>query len=297
MFRDYLPSAQFSIVAVSMAIAGGLVVLADYMTSRPAPNNALLVETTKNGIAPMNWKESLAAIQGGKTLAEPLDPTTLESLRAEAKAETLTGTVARSLLLNLSEAKSQGLGSDFPTQERLVNELAQVAEVPRGEPAYGMGDLARVPETEASLRAYGNATALLFASHPHTAFADTLIVVASILEEGVQKHLEALAEIEREYTSLSAGLRATPVPETLAPLHLQIINNLARISGLYADFRTMLSDPVRGIGALRLYHSLTQETRQLLINVANVFEGSGILFASDEPGHIWSLLLVPNASL
>src|SRR3989344_7749445 len=123
---QYLPSAQFSLIVTSLMLAGGLVLAADYFTSPTekeaesvAASNAPLYDTQG-----MDWKASLAAIQGESVLPKPFRANTLQDLRKAAETDNITGTVARTLLLNLAEAKSQGLGSDVPTQERIIADAA-----------------------------------------------------------------------------------------------------------------------------------------------------------------------------
>jgi|GEM_PF-1742684 len=296
-WSNYLPSAQFTVVVTSIALAGGLVLVADYLTSPSKNEGEVLTADSPSGIEPMNWEASLAAIQGDKTLAKPLDPTTLATLRTEAGGTTLTGTVARSLLLNLAEAKSQGLGSDFPTQERLVANAATQAEVGRGNPIYTSTDLVTVSETPDSLKTYGNALASILQAYPKTAREETILAVTQAAEKGAKEGSALISPIENEYKAMTAALVALPVPLTLTPLHLQVTNNFARISSLYEDFRAMNTDPIRGIGALQLYQSLILETQRILTNVARLLNEGGIIFGSNEPGNVWSLLLTIEDSI
>ncbi len=293
---SYLPSAQFTLVVSSIALAGGLVLVADYFTS-PSDNSAVVTSETPSGITPMDWESSLAAIQGDKSFPKPLDPTTLASLQAETASPTMTGTVGRSLLLNLAEAKSQGLGSDFPTQERLIAGAVAQTEVERGSPVYTLTDLKTVPETIDSLRAYGNALASTLQNYPKTSREETILAVSQAAEKGTKEGFAPLAAIEGEYRALTSAIVALPVPLTLSPLHLQIANNLARITSLYTDFRATLTDPVRGIGALKLYQSLVLETQRILTNIASLLTEGGIIFESNEPGAVWNLLLTTQDDL
>ncbi|MBP9711276.1 MAG: hypothetical protein KBD50_03425, partial [Candidatus Pacebacteria bacterium] len=257
---------------------------------------AIVATDTPTDMETMDWKGSLTAILGENTAAKPIDAATLDSLQAETKTDTLTGTVARSLLLNLAEAKSQGLGSDFPTQERLVAQATTQSAITRGEPTYDGSDVTVIPETEESVKAYGNALAAILQKYPKTSREETVYVVAEGLQKG-SKSLAPLTAIEGEYRSMTTELIRTPVPLTLQPLHLQIINNLARIVLLYPDIKVMFTDPLRAIGALELHQTLVLETQRLLTSVARILDEGGILFTSDEPGAVWSLLLTFEGDL
>lgn len=289
---SYLPSAQFTLVVSSIALAGSLVLVADYVTSPRNNSVAVVSDEDSSGVTPMDWQRALTEIQGSKALAEPIDPAVFESLKKEVVTSSLTGTVGRSLLLNLSEAKSQGLGSDFPTQERLIADATAQASITRGNPVYQTSDIVVVAETEQSLRSYGNALMSALTAYPKTALTETVLVVAQAVDSRRTSALAPLTSIEAEYRALTANIKAIPVPSTLAPLHLQILNNLARITSLYPDLKASLSDPLRGIGALNLYQSLVGETQRLLTSMARMFNENGILFASSEPGTHWSVLLM-----
>lgn len=287
---NYLPSAQFVLVVTSITLAGGLVLAADYFSSA-SERSALIASDSERTVEAMDWQQALAEIQGDKKLADPIDPTVFASLKTQTTATTLTGTVARSLLLNLSEAKSQGLGSDFPTQERLVAQATAQAEIGLGNPTYTTADLVTVPETEETLKAYGNSLMTALTVYPKTASSETILAVGEAVDTGKSSLLTKLSPIEAEYKALTAHIRAIPVPTTLAPLHLQVVNNFARMTALYPDLKVALTDPMRGIGALNLYITLVDETGRLLTSLARIFNENGILFASDEPGATWGLLL------
>jgi hypothetical protein len=294
---SYLPSAQFTLVVFSIALAGGLVLVSDYLASPPKDSGEIVAGENLSGVEPMDWQLALQEIQGDSALAEPIDPAVFQSLKKNAVASTLTGTVGRSILLNLSEAKSQGLGSDFPTQERLVADAAAQAAITRGTPIYQNSDLILVEETEESLKSYGNALMRALTMYPKTAMSETLLAVGQAVDTGKISALTPLAAIEAEHRALTANIKTLPVPVTLAPIHLQILNNFARITSLYPDLKVSLSDPLRGIGALNLYQSLIGETERLLTSTARIFNENGILFASDEPGNIWGLLLTVDDEL
>ena len=295
---QYLPSAQFSLIVTSLMLAGGLVLAADYFTSPTekeaesvAASNAPLYDTQG-----MDWKASLAAIQGESVLPKPFRADTLQDLRKAAETDNITGTVARTLLLNLAEAKSQGLGSDVPTQERIIADVAARATLTRGEPIYTEEDLTIVAGTPLNLKAYGNALILILRAHPKTSPQDTLLAISYALD-GDRSQLTEFPVLAAQHRSLAQKLAATPVPEALVPIHLQVINNLSRVAELYPTFQAMLGDPLPGLSAITLYQSLVGETQRLLINIAQMFDENGILFTSDEPGAAWSLLLSLESDL
>lgn len=289
---SYLPSAQFSIIVSSILVSGGLVLAADYITS-PAEPPSVSASPTQGGVD-TKWQETLRAIQeqnplGG--LPPAPNPTAVAELLEAAQTPNITNTVARTLLINLSEAKSQGLGSDIPTQEALVaNALSQI-EQERGAPAYVSGDLTLSSETAAAHKTYGNGIMTILNLHPKASYMDTILAVGDAIDTSKGTKLGELTTIQAEYRAVARELAALPVPPTFVPLHLQVINDFARIAETYNDMKVVLEDPLRGLVGLQLYESLTNELGRVFINIAQAFSKNGILFSTEEPGSTWALLL------
>lgn len=288
----YLPSAQFSIMATSIMLAGGLIWAADYYTSPHAPA-ALAPAPSTTTTQGMDWKAALANIQGESVLPEPPSAEAIANLLAAAESPNVTDSVGRTLLVNLGEAKAQGLGSDVPTQEKIVaNALAKI-EPSQEVTLYSTSNLTIVPDSPETLRAYGNSFVTTVERYPGASLDNTLVTIGEAIDSNTQAKLAPLATIGAAYHNIAESLALLPVPQTLVPLHLQIVNNYARIAATYPDLQATLTDPLRGIGGLKLYQSLTQETGRLFINIAQAFEKNGILFSENEPGVAWSLIVAP----
>lgn len=291
---SYLPSAQFSVIITSVLLAGGLIWAADHYTSpTPVPRIApadIPSAITTNGL---DWKATLAAIQGEDTLPTPPSEEVVDSLLAAAETPNITDSIGRTILVNLSEAKAQGLGGDVLTQERIVADAA--ARIAAGKEAtlYTSAELTVVSDSSASLIAYGNGVISVLATYPKANVEDTLVALGNTADTGKAISLASLQEIATAYEGITTGLLALPVPQTLAPLHLQVVNNFSLITATYADMQVVLTDPLRGLAGLKLYRSLTDETIRLFINIAQALDKNGILFSENEPGHAWSLLVAP----
>jgi hypothetical protein len=125
-------------------------------------------------------------------------------------------------------------------------------------------------------------------THTEASYFDTLLAVGYATDLGDESKLEPLLGIGQAYKGLVGELALISVPQTLTPLHLQILNNLSGISNLYADMATILKDPLRGLAAFELYESLTEETSRVFTNIGQQLSSSGILFNESEPGYAWS---------
>lgn len=289
---SYLPSAQFSVTVTSIMLAGGLIWAADYYTSPPGPANISPTQTpsaiTSQGL---DWKAALDAIQGESTLPTPPSEEVVANLLAASETSNITETIGRTILVNLGEAKSQGLGSDIPTQERIVENALTKIGASAQVTLYTANDLTTVSSDPQTLNAYGNGVITILEQHPSASVEAALIAVGNATDSGDPSYVNELATIAAAYKSIARELAALPVPSTLGPLHLQIANNFARIGAACADMQTVFTDPLRGLAALRTFQSLTEETNRLFINIAQVLDKNGILFSEGEPGHAWSLLI------
>src|SRR3989344_8416117 len=118
-FASYLPSSQFLTTVVSIVAAGGLILGAQYLTQ--PKNTAAELATAPEAVATDDWKASLAEVQAtAPGLPEAPSENSVSTLLNAAKSSNITDTVARSLFINLSDASAQGLGSDIPTQDKLI---------------------------------------------------------------------------------------------------------------------------------------------------------------------------------
>lgn len=292
--RDYLPSRQFAFILGAVVVSIGFVYGADYITSGHAGTLGTLT-TTKNPSAQNaeDWLQTLRDIQtaSNDTLPPSPNPDNVSNLLTAAQSPTVTETVARSLFIKLSEAKAEGLGDDLPTQSSLIADaIAQVSQNPGGS-AYIRADLTTVSATPETFYTYGNAVIKTMENHPKANFTETVLALGYAADYHDTASLEKLSAIGPEYQAIANELAQLPVPETLAPLHLQIVNDFVRMAGTYPDMAAVLEDPLRGLGGLQLYQSMVQEVQRLLTNIAQQFAKNAILFDKSEPGAAWSVLL------
>lgn len=286
---SYLPSSQFSVIVVSIALAGGLILGAQYITA-PKNNSAALLTPTNTPPAG-DWKSNLDAIQATAPGLPPApDPDAVNALREAAKSSNVTTSVARSLFINLSDAGSQGMGGDIPTQEKLIADAsAQINLTPKT--AYTSADLTTTAQTSATMHAWGNAVIKTFNAHPAANGSNALLAVGKATDYTDASALAPLDAISSSYAALASDLAAVPVPSTMAPLYLQLINNLSRMSDGAAEMKKTLDDPLRGIAGLQAFQTAGAEASRVLTTMADQLRKGGILFTKDEPGAAWSVFV------
>lgn len=285
--RQYFPSMQFVTLVGALAISGGIVYAAQYITGRP--QGAQLAATTSSVPSDADWQKTLEEIQlnSGVSLPEAPDRAVVDNLVAGVQSNNLTDSIARSLFIKLTDAKAQGLGNDIPTQEQLVAEATAALET---EPStiYTKADLTSVAQNNDSLRTYGNKVMATFTLYPKANAQAVLLAVGQAVDYNDAKYLSNLPAIEASYAALAADLADAPVPATLVPLHLQLVNDLAKMGGAVGNLRYMVSDPLRGIAGLSTFEGTGDEAVRVLTTIASTLRKGGILFSKDEPGASWS---------
>ena len=289
--RNYLPSAQFLVIAGALAVSGGAVAAAQYYTSaHNAPTELAAGATAEPNGA---WGQSLADIQAqsGINLPDAPNEDAVQDLLTQAQSDNLTDSIGRGLLVKLTSAGVQGLGSDIPTQDSIIAEAAAQINASSNQPKQVSLNL--IEASEVNLRSYGNAVMAVFANHPKASMEDTLVAIAKATDAHVTEPLSALEPIGRQYEAIADELAEVVVPTTLGPLHLQVVQNLYAIADTYAEMGLVVDDPLRGLTALQKYQSFMAETGRVLTNTAETLNKGGILFSKDEPGSAWGNFLAP----
>ncbi len=287
----YAPSGQFTVLALALLISGGLVYAAERVTHPPTNANLAVNTDTKTSDAD-NWQAALYQIQAQNASTSFVTPNqqTVSQMLQAAQSNNITDSVGKTLLINLSNAKAQGLGDDIPTQDQIV--AAAAAQVAASKPTtYTAQNLTVVGDTNASLKAYGNAVIQILIDHSGASETATLLAVSTATDKNDPSQLKKLPAINAEYKAILAGLLAVPVPKTLSPLHVAIINSYSVIIASYPDMQTSLSDPLRGIVGLQTYETQLDTLIRLYTNIAQNLNKDGILFSKDEPGSVWQSFL------
>jgi hypothetical protein len=292
--KNILPSVRFTTMAGAIALAALLVWGAYVLTHHSEVAAQNLAVDSSLGVS-TDWKAQLENIQAqspNNKAPQAPDQGTVDTLRSAATSDNLTDTVARTLLINLSNAKAQGLGDDIPTQDQLIADaVAKINERP-AKIVYANADLTISGDNSAkALAAYGNAFMQVVKEHPGASYGTVIYIVATSTDNGDPKRLSPLKGIGAEYAALAKALAGISVPSTLAPLHLTIVNNFEKMAEAVADLQKLYDDPLRGLAAFQLFDALNQETLRLFINIAQEFSQNGILFNNDDPGQAWSALV------
>ncbi len=292
--RSALPSSHFISIVSSLALAALLIFAADRLTAAPQQSGTLAaVATSTAPYQDNNWQATLYEIQGGNassSLPTPASPETIDRMLAAAKSDNVTDTISKSLYINLANAKSQGMGDDIPTQNNIVADALSRISMQPVQKTYTQSDITVVDVSRATEKQYGNQVMSVLHAHTVASMQQTLLAISMASDQHSDAPLAQLKPIAHDYQALTDDLAKIPVPQTLVPFHLLLLNNYAKLTATYADMGTFIADPIRGLSGLQRYKSLTDETVRVFTNIAQAFAKDGILFTKDEPGAGWSAL-------
>ncbi len=290
--RPYLPSSQFVLLTVSLFVSATLVYGATLYTRGEQPSASL--SAAEQVVVDNDWQEVLQKIQEqdpSYTLPEPPSGETVAAFLAEAESSNLTDTVGRSLLINLSNAKSQGLGDDVPTQEQIIALAASKLQGELSYTPYKSQDFISVAATSESLHTYGNDVMEVLARYPNTNVEATLRALIYGVENNDAEQFAVLGRLAKEYKEIADVLARVNVPQTLVPLHLQVVNGFLRIASEHSNMQSLAQDPLRALVGLQNYYSVADEVSRVFTTLAEQFDKNAIIFNEDEPGHTWSAFL------
>src|SRR5262249_13209529 len=105
------------------------------------------------------------------------------------------------------------------------------------------------------------------------------------------KRLAPVSGARMQYRALAEDLAAVPVPASIAPLYLTLINDLAAMGADTTHILAVLQDPLRGLAGLQRFNAAGSEASRVLTTIGGVFPKNGILFSADEPGVTWAAFL------
>jgi hypothetical protein len=171
-------------------------------------------------------------------------------------------------LLSTIAAISQTGDMDAASVDALANKLTEQIATRAPEKIYAPKDIKIVPENSISLKSYSDALINIFPKEaPEMSVLD---ILESSLTENGELDKSALIELEpviESTESMVAALVKQNVPQTLAPIHLNIINDLERLVENLKNIENYDGDPVLALSGMGQYESntdtLAEDTRVL----------------------------------
>jgi len=292
--RSFLPSAQFTVLVGAIFLSIGFIGAAE-MLARPPGNGIELQNTDGSGLAvsesDTNWQNAFASSTAFQAAATIQDQA--RQLIDASQTKNITDSIGRSLLVNAAAAQGQGLSGDTLVQNQIIADtLAQIQNAaPGAADAYATIDVLVVPDSAASLHAFGNAFVAALSAHPQATYDNTMLQVSLAVDAGDPATLAKLPAIAKEYRALAADIIKISAPASARDSELQVANGYAHMADESLEMQYILSDPARGVVGLQRYSAHYAQNLQAFGQIADTLKKNGILFTTDEPGSVWSVFL------
>ncbi len=212
------------------------------------------------------------------------------SLPAAPAQGTLTAAFSKTFFTLYLAAKQQNGGANL-TQAQ-VQSIAQTAmtqfasSISAAPDFKTLQDLPTAPNTAAALRTYATAAGTVFAENTANASTSEVAYLRQAVQDPANDTvpLAHIASIAKLYRQTAVGLATLPVPSSIAPYDLSVINALARLSGILSDFTKVDTDPMAAMLAIQQYPNAVQLLGNGLIGINQVYTTSGITFSANDPG-------------
>lgn len=311
--RTYLPSSAFLVVVaplVSIALVGGLFVLYTRDTPAAQPIQSQLsggglsiqhtiAETDSDGDGLMDWEELLwgtdpnnpdsdgdgvrdndQVSREGSTLLAHADTASEGSrgVRATTTPNT-TDMVARELFGTYLSMKQTG-GASRETLVALAERVAERSDIYARPPVYTMDNLVLgTTDTNQAVREYD--TTVRGALQPFEKHAanktNELVLVTKVIESDNPEAKAELDAVVNDLKNFVDALVATPVPPSVAEMHLELVNSTAFFSYCLDAFANLRTDPLRAATVAKLYPDAEQQFAAALTVLFSYLETTATL--------------------
>jgi hypothetical protein len=151
---------------------------------------------------------------------------------------------------------------------------------------YNLSQIKTIPETDASLKLYGNTVGAALKTTEEVAKEKraAMLIIATGIKEGkntIFDEFDALIKKERNEASVLLKIAA---PKDIAPFHLLLVNSAENIAFSMENLKFLISDPLRGLIAMEQYKTALSEAESARQKVRDHLDNSGITFSETETG-------------
>jgi len=204
---------------------------------------------------------------------------------------TATDLLAQNLFaeyLSLRGARENIDDTDKNTMIDFVIEKALDAEVNN---QYEISDLNIIEDNSAmTLKKYGNDFISITQLYSRDLTQDEIVVFERMLRTENQEDVAYLKKSASAYDSVADKLKQIKIPNNLALIHLDIINNYSIISDALKNISLTLDDPIRGMNGFAFYLAALEVQRGFFKEIKDYFDKNKIIFNSYDTGYIWNLI-------
>ncbi|MBP6858558.1 MAG: hypothetical protein KBC33_01865 [Candidatus Pacebacteria bacterium] len=290
---SYYPHKQTALIAILCVLAvGGVFIYAksgqptEKASSGSIPASSIDVvstqKTNETSASTTDWRLSF--------LEKPAAPTRTAVPSTSLEDLTLTDQFGRDFFARYIQLKQSNLIENQPfvtdTLNQSIYNAARAAEQPK---AFTVADISIIAEaTATNVKEYGNAVGFTFSTYGVD--ADPAVIANDALEKGDMKLLMQIDPVVSSYETIATQLKGTPVPQPLAPYHVDLLNAVSGMAKISRDIRGVEHDPMQTMVSVSAYTAIQSNLLTSLKSIKSYFALAGIAFASTEPGSLFSQL-------
>jgi len=184
----------------------------------------------------------------------------------DPQSNTATYKLGQSFLTQYILLRQNGLTGDTVSissaMDKVIAETSSTIKVPK---RYTIQDIRTVPDVSQNFHAYG--ASLMKVYTKYALRQDEAEVAAQAFENSDIASLSRIDPIIQNYKTMTAQLVAIPVPATLQPYHLDLINNMVILEFCASAFRNMDTDPYAAMAAITADGIATQDANSLFTGI------------------------------
>lgn len=198
---------------------------------------------------------------------------------------TQTAQLSRELFANYIAAKQSGETLDADTQAKIIEQTFGNKSLVAPAKVYSTSDIKI--SASGDLKTYGNTLGAAFHAGNKQSTEDEIEILQKALASGSGTEIAKLDPIIFDYTAILQKIIATPVPQTYANTHLELVNNLSKVLTDVKGFRGMFDDPIVGLMTVGNYYKDIELMRTSVENIKNIFSQNGVTFTQTEYGYVF----------
>jgi hypothetical protein len=284
----YLSAKNIAWIIIAAAIIGSAFIFAQSgkSTDIPLEENAQIQTASTSTTSPIvydgNWQKTLVGTVGSSSWS------VANTSQAQEKL-TLTQQFGRDIIGKYLALKEAGTSADPQSQQELVGQILSDGTFVVKPTLHTIKEIKiKKDSSKAAITQYGNAVGAIF-SHfiLPKAKAETDIVQES-LDNKDPKILDQLDPTITNYKNTIAALLTIDTPQSLADMHLGMINGIAEI--LFADqsFKKISSDGIVGLQGIGIFQEGVTQFSTSFTSFIVYLKVNGITFTPQEYGYIFT---------
>jgi hypothetical protein len=240
--------------------------------------------TDSDGDGTPDWEEDFSA----KVFEAITAPT---STAAEAEAyeppTTFTGKFAEAFFTDYMEGKMEG--ADTSNSAEFINQAVAAIETNTKSKLYSGLDIEMIPDTDASIRDYGNAIGEILVRYPAT-HENEMEILKRATEKNDPEILTALEPIRTIYENYVEDTLNVHVPRSLAKEHLDLLNAYEAVRTDINAMEQMFTDPLYSLARVKRYQDDAAGMYFALQQILLRLEEHGVVYSKDEQGAVLYLV-------